>query len=174
MNKIVIVWPIPKRPCKCPFSGSTYCNYETPQLFPIHSDWSSEDWDGKKAKAREQESLIDSMAIKIGNDTLVTNKTSDRPKTKITDNLWKLTLSQDAEALEATNKLVPLPEVPEGTPGTEGVEDTDGTTMPKHKPTEPELQLQKEKEQYAIYISTFGYKEDSDMDMDGAAYPYLD
>ena len=36
-----------------------YCKYNAPHPSTTKSDWSSEDWDGKKAKAKEQRSLID-------------------------------------------------------------------------------------------------------------------
>ena len=59
MNKIDMVQPTPKRACICSDNSCTYCKYEAPHLSPELSDWSSEDWDGGKAKAREQESLTD-------------------------------------------------------------------------------------------------------------------
>ena len=37
----------------------TYCVQNAPHPSPAPSDWSSEDWDGGKVKAREQRSLID-------------------------------------------------------------------------------------------------------------------
>ena len=37
----------------------TYCKYDAPHPSTTLSDWSSEDWDGKKAKAREQHPLLD-------------------------------------------------------------------------------------------------------------------
>ena len=51
MNRIDIVQPTPKRACEHSDSLCTYCKL----------DWSSEDWDREKAKAREQKSLIDFM-----------------------------------------------------------------------------------------------------------------
>ena len=59
MNKINVIQPVPKRACECSADTCTYCKYEAPHPSPIPSDWSSEDWDGEKAKAREQRSLID-------------------------------------------------------------------------------------------------------------------
>ena len=37
----------------------TYCKYDAPHPPTTPSDWSSEDWDGNKAKAREQHPLLD-------------------------------------------------------------------------------------------------------------------
>ena len=37
----------------------TYCKYDAPHPSTIPSDWLSEDWDGEKAKAREQHPLLD-------------------------------------------------------------------------------------------------------------------
>ena len=37
----------------------TYCKYDVPHPLTTPSDWSSEDWDGEKAKAREQCPLLD-------------------------------------------------------------------------------------------------------------------
>ena len=59
MNKIIIIQVVPKRACECSVDTCTYCMYKAPHLSPIPSDWSSEDWDGEKAKVREQRSLID-------------------------------------------------------------------------------------------------------------------
>ena len=37
----------------------TYCKYDAPHPPTTPSDWLSKDWDGKKAKAREQCPLLD-------------------------------------------------------------------------------------------------------------------
>ena len=59
MNKIDIIQPVSKRVCEHFGDKCSYCNYEAPHPSSVPSDWSSEDWDGEKAKAREQRSLID-------------------------------------------------------------------------------------------------------------------
>ena len=59
MNKINIIQPIPKRTYNCPVDTCTYCKYKAPCPSPIPSEWLSEDWDGEKAKKREQRLLID-------------------------------------------------------------------------------------------------------------------
>ena len=53
MNKINIIQPVPKRASDCSVDTCTYCKYEAPHPPPIPSDWSSEDWDCKKAKKRD-------------------------------------------------------------------------------------------------------------------------
>ena len=52
MNNIDIVQPAPKRECECFGVTCSYCKHEDPHPSPIQLDWSSEDWDGEKAKAR--------------------------------------------------------------------------------------------------------------------------
>ena len=47
---------------------------------PVPSDWSSKDWDGDKAKAREQKSLIDFM--------LLEKQTQDTRQTRERLNKW--------------------------------------------------------------------------------------
>ena len=59
MNKINIIQPVPKRACECSMDTCTYCKYKGLHASPIPSDWSSEDWDGEKAKTREQRLLFD-------------------------------------------------------------------------------------------------------------------
>ena len=59
MNKIDIVQPIPKRACECFSPTCSDCKHEAPHPSLVHSDWSSEDWNGDKAKAKEQKSLFD-------------------------------------------------------------------------------------------------------------------
>ena len=59
LNKINIIHPVLRIACDHSADTCTYCKYKAPHSSPIPSDWSSEDWDGEKPKAREQRSLID-------------------------------------------------------------------------------------------------------------------
>ena len=60
LNKIDIIKLTPRKACECYGLSCSYCKQDTPHPSPINSDWSSEDWDGNKAKAKEQnKSLID-------------------------------------------------------------------------------------------------------------------
>ena len=68
MNKINIIKPTPKRTCEHFGSTCSFCKQNTPHPSPIHSDWSSKDWDGDKAKAKEQKSLIDPDLSKLKSD----------------------------------------------------------------------------------------------------------
>ena len=58
-NKIDIVQPTPKRLCTKTSNGCMYCKFNAPHPSVIPSDSSSEDWDGRKAKAREQRPHLD-------------------------------------------------------------------------------------------------------------------
>ena len=59
MNKINIIQPVSKKACDHSVDTCTYCRYEAPHPSSIPSDWLSEDWDGEKAKKREERLLID-------------------------------------------------------------------------------------------------------------------
>ena len=87
MNKIDILQPTPKRPCKCSDNSCTYCKYEVPHPSPEPLDWSSEDWDGEKAKAREQKSLIDFMPPKPDTNQQTMDVRVDKKETVTTDDI---------------------------------------------------------------------------------------
>ena len=70
-NKLYIIQPTPKRLYNRSPKDCTYCN--TPHPSPAPSDWSSVEWDGDKAKVREQRSLIDFKLV----DTQVQDTTQD-------------------------------------------------------------------------------------------------
>ena len=94
MNKIPIVQPTPKRACKCSDDSCTYCKYKAPHPSPEPLDWSSEDWDGEKAKAREQKSLIDFTPPKPDTNQQMTDVMVDKKETVMTDDIpfQKLTI----------------------------------------------------------------------------------
>ena len=54
LNKIDIVAPKPRKECNSISLSCSYCKLEVPHPSPQNSDWSSEDLDGNKAKAKEQ------------------------------------------------------------------------------------------------------------------------
>ena len=54
-----LIKPTPKWLCTRTHEGCTYYKFYTPHPPTCPSDWSSEDWDGNKAKAREQCPLLD-------------------------------------------------------------------------------------------------------------------
>ena len=52
-SKINIIKPIPQKACEKFGPSCSFCRQQAPHPLPPQSDWSSEDWDGEKAKARE-------------------------------------------------------------------------------------------------------------------------
>ena len=59
LNKIDTIQPTPKRLCTRTLKGCLYCKFDAPHPSTTLLYWSSEDWDAKKAKAKEQRSFID-------------------------------------------------------------------------------------------------------------------
>ena len=53
MNKTDVIKPVPKRVYECFGPNCSYCRQDASHPSLIHSDWSCEDWDGDKAKAKE-------------------------------------------------------------------------------------------------------------------------
>ena len=114
MNKIDVIQPVPKRVCKCFGPTCSYCKHEAPQPSPVHSNWSSEDWDSDKAKAKEQRSLIHFEPLKPYSDKELIDQLTDMRKVILVDDIpfQNLTIGQDKqeeEPLETTNTVVPLP-----------------------------------------------------------------
>ena len=68
LNKIDIRQPTPRRLCEHFGATCSYCKHKASHHSPIQLDWLSKDWDGEKAKAREQKSLIDSDPPKLDSD----------------------------------------------------------------------------------------------------------
>ena len=58
-RKVDVIEPTPKQVCTRMHGECTYCKYDALHAPTTLLDWSSEDWDGKKAKAREQCPFID-------------------------------------------------------------------------------------------------------------------
>ena len=160
LNKADIIQPTPKRTCKHSLSTCTYCKHDAPHPSPVHSDWSSEDWDGNKAKARQQESLIDFTPSNPKTVTPVMDSNFCQQEAEIATKLQNVTLRQEEVRPEIIDTLV-LP--PEETTDRREMEADSGTTTYGTRLTEQELLLQKEEEQYAIYIATYG---DIDTDME--------
>ena len=181
MNNIDIVQPTPKRACRHSNDSCTYCKYEAPHPSPEPSDWSSEDWDGEKAKAREQKSLIDFMLPKPDTDQQTMDMMVDKKETVMTDDIpfQKLTIQSDnpdKESPEVTDTLIPPPETSAETPVTDTAKSDDSTETHYKTLTEQELRLQREEEKYAIYISMLSEEEESDTETDTnkTTYSYFD
>ena len=166
----------------------TYCKYDTPHPSTTPSDWSSEDWDGKKAKAREQCPLLDFNLLEKQLQKTLQDTKQDVPQDVLNDSsvemdltkgLHDLTLKEDIDIQNLMDTLAPLPESLERKSKTEDA--NDDTSKSNYKMTKQECQLQEEEGKYEIYMSNFGYEGDnSDLDSetntesDVTAYPYLD
>ena len=135
---------------------------------PEELDWSSKDWDGTEAKAREQ------------NDSLI-DFNEPKPQTNIDQNtdidevaFSKLQIGQNSlkkEPREVTNLLIPPPPPVTKTPG-----DTTGNTYGE-KLSKVEKRLQKEEEKYnlygKVYVGQLSEEEESDTHLDHSTYSYF-
>ena len=171
MNKINIIQPIPKKTCECSVDTCTYCKYEAPHPSPIPSDWSSEDWDGKKGKAREQRLLTDldppKPDLRQMTDSEILNEI-------LIQNLNIQEDGKDEEKLpEITDTLVPPSEVAAVTPMMKEMEREN--IMEKKDPEDlmdQEQKLQKD-EEYAIYVTGISKEEESDTETELDECPYF-
>ena len=186
-NKIDIVKPTPKRLCTGTPKGCMYCKFDAPHPCVTLSDWSSEDWDGNMAKAREQRPLLNFKLLeqqiqKTTQDTpqdLTQDKVSDKKETDLIDGMKDLTLEQKQGRQNSTDILAPPLDAPEAKYKETGKDDP---TIPTYNMTEQEVRLQHEQEEeYGIYMSTFSYKGDdsnldseTDSDSDATAYLFLE
>ena len=167
MNKINIIQPVPKRACEHSVDTCTYCKYKAPHPSPIPSDWSSEDWDGEKAKAREQRLLTDLDLPKLDprqmtdseilNELLIQNLTilEDRKEEKlpeITDTLLVTAVTPKMEEMDLENIM----------------EEKDAEGL-----TDQEQKLQKDKEEYTIYIAGISEEEETETETESDKSPYL-
>ena len=59
------------------------CKHKAPHPSPVHSDWSSEDWDGHKAKTKEQKSLIGFEPPEPNNEKGTDQQTDVRKVTEV-------------------------------------------------------------------------------------------
>ena len=180
-NKIDIVQPTPKRPCTRTSEGCIYCMFDAPHPSITLSDWSSEDWDDKKAKAKEQRALLDFKLLeqqlqKTLQDTPQdTTQDTDKQETDLINGMQDLTLDQKPDKQNKTDILAP----PLGTPGAKYKElRKDNPTTTTYSMTDQEVRLQHEEEKYGIYMSTFSYEGDdsnldSEMGSDSNAMAYL-
>ena len=72
-GNITIIKPIPQKVCEQFGVTCSFCRQQVPHPSPNQSDWSSKDWDGEKAKAKEQNPFFKSDTLK----TEAENSTSD-------------------------------------------------------------------------------------------------
>ena len=164
LDKIGIKTPILIKACDRFGLSCSYCEQGAPHPSPQESDWSSEDWDGTKAKAREQtDTLIDFNEPRPQTNH---DKTTDIDKVAFS----KLQIRQSnpkEELIEVTDSLIPPPPVME-TPG-----DMTGNAN-KEELSEVEKRLQQEGEKYnlyrRVYIGQLGNEEESVMDSETLTY----
>ena len=130
------------------------------------SNLSSEDWDGDKAKAREQNSIVkfDILWPKTDNSTL------DPVDSIAFDKLMIQTDGPDKKAPEVSSTLIPLPE--QEAVGTTITDDqTKLDVVPKEDEEQAawELRMQIEEEKYRLYLGQLSPEEcETDTEMDGS------
>ena len=110
LNKINIIGLIPRKASDSFGLSCSYCEQGVPHPLPQESDWSSEDWDGTKAKVREQ-----SKSLTDFNDS---KPHTNMEQTMDTDEVAfsKLQIGQSnpkKESLEVMKSLIPPPSVAE-------------------------------------------------------------
>ena len=77
----------------------TYCKYDAPHPSATPPDWSSKDWDGKKAKAREQCPLLDLNLLEKQLQKTLQDRTLDVPQDALHDSI------ADRQELDLTKGL---------------------------------------------------------------------
>ena len=141
LDRVDIKAPILTKACDSFSLSCSYCEQGALHPSSQESDWSSEDWDGTKAKAREQNnSLRDFNEPKPQTNI---DQMTDIDKVAFS----KLQIGQSdlkEELIEMTKSLIPLLPATE-TPG-EVTENANGKEL-----LEAEKRLQKEKEKYDLY-----------------------
>ena len=152
--------PVLKMVCNSFSLSCSYCKQGAPHPSLQELDWSSEDWDGTKAKVREQtKSLIDFSDPKPQPDF---EQTMDIDEVAFS----KLQIGQNdlmEELPEVAKSLVPPPSATG--PSEQATENTNEEGL-----SEAEKRPQREEEQYElydrIYVGQLSDKEESDADTD--------
>ena len=139
---------------------------------PNQSDWSSEDWDGKKAKAREQNSFIRFDTPRPTTD----NPTNDSVDSIPFHGLMIWTDRLDKKALEISTSLnLPSEQGAEGIAQKESQPKLDPIAEEEEKQAAQEIRRKIKEVKYKLYVEQLSMEEsDLDMDMDGSDYPFLD
>ena len=124
-NKIDIVKPTPKRLYMRTHEECTYCKFNTPYPSTILSDWSTKDWDGNKAKAREQcplpdFKLLEQQIQKTQQDRakgtpqdMRHDATTDKLETDLVNSIQDLTLASKPDTQNSSDVPAPPPAMPE-------------------------------------------------------------
>ena len=187
-RKVDIIQPTPKWLCTRIHKGCSYCKYDAlhPQNTP--SNWSSEDWDGNKAKTREQCPLLDfnflekqikkTLQDPIQDISLDLTDSDNKIEKDLMKDMQALTLKGDMDTQTVTDVQETNTEEPNNNNQTT---EEGNSLVPPYEMSEQELWLQKEEVKYNTYISAIGYEgDDSDLETkmdtnsEGQAYPFLD
>ena len=111
-SNINIIKPIPQKVCEQFGAICSFSRQQVPHPLPNESDWSSEDWDGDKAKAREQNPFFKFNTPK----TKTENSTMDLVGSLPFQGLMIQTDKTDEKALEVST--IPIPPLEQGAVGT--------------------------------------------------------
>ena len=123
MKKLNKIQPTAKRLCTRSLKDCIYCKYNAQHPSPAPSDWSSGDWDGDKAKAREQRSLIDFKLFDNQIQDIIQDTLQDKQEKGLINGLENLTLEQDKTTSNMTDTLVPPLDTSEKKCRAEGTKD---------------------------------------------------
>ena len=143
------------RPIPRDFAQELQKGAHTAHLMPPHpsvtpSDWSSEDWDGNKAKAREKRPLLDFKLLEQQIQKTLQDTTQDVPQdmthdaivdkqeTDLIDRIQDLTLEPNQDTQNLADILAPPPDVPEVKCKGEDRRD-DPTPTPTYEMTDQEI-----------------------------------
>ena len=119
-NKIDIIKPTPMQTPK----GCMYCKFDALHPSATPSDWSTEDWDGNTAKAREQHPLLNFKLLEQQIQKTLQDRAQDTPKnmthnitvdkweTDLIDGIQDLTLEPKQDIQDSTDVPTPLPDMP--------------------------------------------------------------
>ena len=171
-GNISIIKPIPQKACEQFGATCSFCRQQVPHSLLNQSDWSSKDWDGKKAKAKEQNPFSKSNTFK----TKAENSTLDLVGSLPFHGLKIQPDKMDKKAPEVST--TPTPPLEQGAVGTAPkVAQTKLDTVPKEedKTVAQELREHIEEAKYKLYIRQLSTEEsDIETEMDGSEYPFLD
>ena len=171
-SKVNIIKPIPQKACELFGPTCPFCRQQAPHPSPNQSDWSSLDWNGEKAKAREQNSFIRFDTTRPITDNATHDSVDSIPFHGLTIQTDRL----DEKAPENPTTLDPLLE--QGTGGTSSKESQpmlDPVVEEEEKQAEQEIREHIEEAKYKLYIGQLSTEEsDLDTDMDKSDYPFLD
>ena len=139
-----------------------YCQFDAPHPSATPSDWSSEEWDGEKAKAREQCPLLDFNVLEKQIQKTLQDRaqympqdmmqdiTTDKQEIDLVNGIQDLTLESKSDVQNLTDILAPPLDMPEVKSKRE-----DGTNRPTmtltYKMMAQEIKLQKEEEKWDLY-----------------------